>query len=162
MNPMVDGWHGDDWFHYGAFREHNEPYIYEQDGTRDNSAHWWTSNFDDYDMYMNAGSAGELAKRRGLDQMGFWRKLVAHPAYDSFWQEQAVDKILAAQYAKHPPTVPVLLVHSLWDAEDIYGATAVYKAIKPNDTANGLFTSPSAPGTTAGAIEDGSNLGATS
>ncbi len=62
MNPMVDGWHGDDWFHYGAFRENNEPYIYEQDGTRDNSAHWWTSNFDDYDTYMNAGSAGELAQ----------------------------------------------------------------------------------------------------
>ncbi len=37
MNPMVDGWMGDDWFHYGAFREQNMPYIYEQDGTRDNS-----------------------------------------------------------------------------------------------------------------------------
>src|SRR6266566_7567092 len=23
MNPMVDGWMGDDWFHYGAFREQN-------------------------------------------------------------------------------------------------------------------------------------------
>jgi putative CocE/NonD family hydrolase len=28
MNPMVDGWRGDDWFHNGAFREQNEPYIY--------------------------------------------------------------------------------------------------------------------------------------
>ena len=159
MNPMVDGWHGDDWFHYGAFRENNEPYIYEQDGTRDNSAHWWTSNFDDYDTYMNAGSAGELAKRRGLEQMGFWRKLVAHPAYDSFWQDQAVDKILAAQYAKHPPTVPVLLVHSLWDAEDIYGATAVYKAIKPYDK-EGLIHLTLGPWHHGGAIEDGTNLGA--
>src|ERR1700719_5210186 len=34
MNPMVDGWMGDDWFHYGAFRQMNMPYIYEQDGTR--------------------------------------------------------------------------------------------------------------------------------
>src|SRR6476646_9510732 len=23
MNPMVDGWRGDDWFHYGAFRQLN-------------------------------------------------------------------------------------------------------------------------------------------
>src|SRR6267143_1755599 len=23
MNPMVDGWMGDDWFHYGAFRQQN-------------------------------------------------------------------------------------------------------------------------------------------
>jgi len=28
MNPMVDGWMGDDWFHYGAFRQQNMPYIY--------------------------------------------------------------------------------------------------------------------------------------
>ena len=38
-----------------------------------------------------------------------------------------MDKVLAA----HPPTIPVMLVHSLWDAEDIYGALAVYKAICP-------------------------------
>ena len=79
MNPMVDGWMGDDWFHNGAFREQNMPYIYEQDGTRDNSEKWWTSGFDDYDMFMEAGSAGELGRRRGLEQMGFWRKILAHP-----------------------------------------------------------------------------------
>ena len=118
MNPMVDGWKGDDWFHNGAFREQNMAYIYEQDGTRDNSVKWWTSNFDDYDMFMDAVSAGELGKRRGLEQTGFWRKVIAHPSYDSWWQDQAVDKLLAAE----PITVPTLLVHSLWDAEDIYGA----------------------------------------
>lgn len=31
MNPMVDGWMGDDWFHNGAFREQNIPYFYEQE-----------------------------------------------------------------------------------------------------------------------------------
>src|SRR5215468_7728685 len=36
MNPMVDGWRGDDWFHNGAFRQQNIPYIYEQVGTRKN------------------------------------------------------------------------------------------------------------------------------
>ena len=35
MNPMVDGWRGDDWFHNGAFRQQNLPYIYEQEATRD-------------------------------------------------------------------------------------------------------------------------------
>jgi predicted acyl esterase len=34
MNPMVDGWMGDDWFHNGAFRQQNVPYIYEQVATR--------------------------------------------------------------------------------------------------------------------------------
>ncbi len=26
-SPMVDGWMGDDWFHYGAFRQFNLDYI---------------------------------------------------------------------------------------------------------------------------------------
>jgi len=30
MNPMVDGWMGDDWFHNGAFRQQNMAYMYEQ------------------------------------------------------------------------------------------------------------------------------------
>jgi uncharacterized protein len=132
MNPMVDGWMGDDWFHNGAFRQQNMPYIYEQVVSRTNDEHWWTSNFDDYDMFIRAGSAGELGKQRGLEQSGFWRKVVEHPSYDAFWQEQAMDKILA----KQPLKVPVMLVHSLWDQEDIYGAPAVYKAIKPKDTNN--------------------------
>jgi hypothetical protein len=155
MNPMVDGWKGDDWFHNGAFRQQNMSYIYEQDGTRDNSVKWWTSNFDDYDMFMDAGSAGELGKRRGLEQTGFWRKVIAHPSYDAFWQDQAVDKLLAAE----PITVPTLLVHSLWDAEDIYGAMAVYKAIKPKDTSNKVFL-VMGPWHHGQGIEDGSTLGA--
>lgn len=134
MNPMVDGWMGDDWFHNGAFRQQNMPYIYDQVVTRSNEVTWWSSNFDDYDMYMRAGSAGELGRQRGLDQSGFWTKVIAHPNYDSFWQDQAMDKILA----KQPLKVPVMLVHSLWDQEDIYGAPAVYKAIEPKDTNNNM------------------------
>ena len=34
MNPMVDGWIGDDWFHNGAFRQQMMPYIYSQEATR--------------------------------------------------------------------------------------------------------------------------------
>ena len=135
MNPMVDGWMGDDWFHNGAFRQQNMPYILEQEATRDNSASWWTDHFDDYDVYMDAVSAGELGRQHGLEQVGFWQKLLQHPSYDAWWQQQAMDKILAAQ----PIKVPVMLVDSLWDQEDIYGATAVYKAIKPKDTDGKVF-----------------------
>ncbi|HKD15466.1 MAG TPA: CocE/NonD family hydrolase [Candidatus Angelobacter sp.] len=156
MNPMVDGWMGDDWFHNGAFREQNMPYIYEQDGTRKNEAKWWTSNFDDYDLYMQAVSAGELGRRHGLEQTGFWRKIVAHPTYDAFWRDQAVDKILAGQ----PLKVPVMLVHSLWDQEDIYGAIAVYKAVKPKDTNNDKVFLVMGPWHHGQEIADGSTLGA--
>jgi len=156
MNPMVDGWMGDDWFHNGAFRQQNMPYIYEQDGSRTNDYHWWTSNFDDYDMFMQSVSAGELGKRRGLEQTGFWRKLLDHPSYDSFWREQAVDKLLA----KEPLKVPVMLVHSLWDQEDIYGAIAVYKAIEPKDTRNDKVFLVMGPWHHGQEIADGSTLGA--
>jgi len=155
MNPMVDGWRGDDWFHHGAFRQINLAYILEQVVTRRNDAHWFTSHYDDYDMYLRAGSAGELARQRGVEQSGFWRKMLAHPAYDEFWQSQAVDKILARQ----PVTVPTLLVHSLWDAEDIYGPIAVYKAIKPNDKDNKVFL-VMGPWNHGGQDGDGSKLGA--
>jgi uncharacterized protein len=155
MNPMVDGWMGDDWFHYGAFREQNMPYIFEQTGTRGNTIKWWTSNFDDYDMFMNAGSAGELGKQRGLEQVGFWRKVIAHPAYDAFWSDQALDKILANE----PLKVPTMLVASLWDAEDIYGPIAVYKTIKPKDTNNDMVYLAIGPWHHGQEIDEASNLG---
>ena len=132
MNPMVDGWMGDDWFHNGAFRQQNLSYIYEQEATRDNSARWFSDSADDYDQYMKAGSAGELARRHGMESIGFWKQILAHPAYDAWWQQQAMDKILA----KEPLTVPTMLVSSLWDQEDIYGAVATYKALEPKDKQN--------------------------
>jgi putative CocE/NonD family hydrolase len=123
--------------------------------TRDNKAKWWTSHDDEYDMYMQAGSAGELGRRHGLEQTGFWRKLLEHPSYDAFWRDQAVDRILAAQ----PLKVPVMIVHSLWDQEDIYGAIAVYKAIEPKDTNNDKVFLVLGPWHHGQAIWDGSMLG---
>ena len=156
MNPMVDGWMGDDWFHNGAFREQNIPYVYEQDATRDNSAKWWSNYYDDYDLYMHYVSAGAMGKAYGMGQIGFWKKLVAHPAYDSFWSEQAMDRIVAAQ----PLKVPVMLVASLWDQEDIYGAFAVYKAIKPKDTNNDMVYLVLGPWHHGQEIEPADSLGA--
>jgi uncharacterized protein len=156
MNPMVDGWIGDDWFHNGAFRQPGMSYIYDQQATRANEIKWWTSHFDDYDMYMQAGSAGELGRRRGLEQVGFWRKILEHPSYDAYWRDQAVDKILTTQ----PLKVPVMLVHSLWDQEDIYGDIAVYKAIKPKDTNNDKVFLVMGPWFHGQEIRDGSSLGA--
>ena len=155
MNPMVDGWMGDDWFHNGAFREQGMGYIWDQEATRKSDEKWWRSHYDDYDMFLQAGSAGELGRRHGLDQVGFWRKILEHPAYDAFWRGQAVDKLLAAQ----PLAVPVMIVHSLWDQEDIYGAIAVYQAIEPKDTANDKVFLVLGPWHHGQEIHDGSSLG---
>ena len=156
MNPMVDGWMGDDWFHYGAFRQQNMPYIYEQEATRNNDAKWPTIHWDDYEMFMQAVSAGDLGRARGMEQIGFWKKILEHPSYDAFWRDQAVDRILANE----PLKIPVMLVHSLWDQEDIYGDIAVYKAIKPKDTNNDKVFLVLGPWHHAQEIGDGSTLGA--
>ncbi len=156
MNPMVDGWKGDDWFHNGAYRQGFMDYIYDQEASRKNEILWWTSHFDPYDTFMQAGSAGELARQRGMEQLGFWRKISEHPGYDAFWQEQAVDKELAAR----PLTVPVMLVHGLWDQEDIYGAIAVYKAIEPKDKRNDRVFLVIGPWSHGQQIKEGSALGA--
>ena len=124
-NPMVDGWKGDDWFHNGAFREQMMPYIYSQEATRTGTEEWWSSYHDDYAMYLDAGNPSALAAQHGMGQLGFWNKIVEHPSYDEFWQDQADDVILA----KEPLTVPTLLVAGQWDQEDIYGALAVYRAL---------------------------------
>jgi uncharacterized protein len=134
INAMVDGWMGDDWFHKGAFRQDSLTYIHDQEATRGSDISWWTDHYDDYDSWLSVGSAGEMARRHGLEQTGFAAKVMNHPAYDEFWQGQALDKILAKQGV----TVPVMLVHSLWDQEDIYGNIALYKALKAKqaDTSN--------------------------
>jgi len=130
--PMVDGWMGDDWFHNGAFREDGAlQYVYDQEATRKNDQTWWSGVRDTYELFLRAGSAGALAQSHGLDQLGFWRELAGHTAYDSFWQAQAVDKILA----RDPPKVPMLIVSGLFDQEDIYGGPAIYKALAPTDPA---------------------------
>jgi uncharacterized protein len=155
MNPMVDGWLGDDWFHNGAFRQQMMPYIYEQEATRENTLRWWSNYADDYDQYLEAGSAGELGRSHGLEQTGFWRKILDHPAYDAFWSQQAMDRILGSQ----PLKVPTLLVHGLWDQEDIYGAPAVYRAIEPKDAANDKVFLVAGPWFHGQEIRDGSSLG---
>ncbi|MGO8701194.1 MAG: CocE/NonD family hydrolase [Limisphaerales bacterium] len=128
--PMIDGWVGDDWFHNGAFRQNGTlEYIYGQEATRGGDQSWWSGNHDTYDEFLRAGSAGAMAASRGLEQLGFWRAIADHPSYDSFWQDQAVDKLLA----KEPLKVPMLIVCGLFDQEDIYGGPALYKALAGKD-----------------------------
>jgi predicted acyl esterase len=56
--------------------------------------------------------------------------------------------------------VPIMIVHSLWDQEDIYGAIAVYKAIEPRDTNNDRVFLVIGPWHHGQEIEEGSSLGA--
>jgi hypothetical protein len=131
-SPMVDGWMGDDWFHYGAFREINLDYFAEQTEVRGSGPMIPREGRDDYMNYLKIGSAGDFARYGGLEQLPFWRKVEEHPAYDTFWQGQALDKIMA----KVPLKVPVMWLQGLWDQEDMWGAIHSYEAVEPKDSSN--------------------------
>ena len=132
INPMVDVWKGDDWFHNGAFREEMIGYVYGQTANRKSEEEWFTGAYDDYATFLRYGSAGAYGRAMGMEQLPFWLRLTQHPAYDEYWQDQAVDRILAAKAL----TVPTLLVDSEWDQEDIYGAPAVFNAVKASPNAH--------------------------
>jgi len=131
-SPMVDGWMGDDWFHYGAFRQVNLDYFTDQTTARGKGASIPRESYDDYTNFLRKGSAGDFARSGGLEQLPYWRKVAEHPAYDAFWQGQALDKAMAAQ----PLQVPVMWLQGLWDQEDIWGAIHGYEAVEPKDTTN--------------------------
>ena len=125
-SPMVDGWMGDDWFHYGAFRQINFDYVNEQTIQQGEGDSIQRDAYDDYEAFRRAGSAGAYARLHGLDQLPWAVRMMEHPGYDAFWQGQALDKLIA----QHPPQVPTMWLQGLWDQEDMWGAIHCYLALK--------------------------------
>jgi len=155
MSPMVDGWMGDDWFHFGAFRQVNFDYFTEQTTVRDDGLPIPRRGYDDYENFLRAGSAGAFARAAGLDQLPWWRKISEHPAYDAFWQAQALDKIVGAQ----PLKVPTMWIQGLWDQEDMWGAIHCYMAAEPQNGSNAMNFLVMGPWCHSGVLADGSSLG---
>jgi uncharacterized protein len=125
-SPMIDGWMGDDWFHNGAFRQNSLEYYLGQTTKPGRGEAIPRDGADDYQNYLEAGSAGAYAEMYGFKQLPWWNRVAGHPAYDAFWQLQALDKLVAA----HPSNVPTLWLQGLWDQEDMYGAITTWEALK--------------------------------
>jgi hypothetical protein len=154
-SPMIDGWMGDDWFHYGAFRQPNLDYFTEQTTVRGEGPTIPREGFDDYTNYLRIGSTSDFARYGGADKLAFWLKVAEHPAYDNFWQGLALDKIMA----KTPLTVPVLWEQGLWDQEDMWGAIHSYAAVESKDTSNDKNFLVMGPWRHSGMNYNGSSLG---
>ena len=125
-SPMVDGWMGDDWFHYGAFRQTNFDYTSSQTTKKDEGQPVGRDAYDDYEAFRRAGSAGAYAHLHGLDHLLWAEKMIGHPAYDAFWQGQALDKLVG----QHASQVPTMWIQGLWDQEDMWGAIHCYLVLK--------------------------------
>ena len=133
-SPMVDGWMGDDWFHYGAYRTPNIDYMLGQTTKRDGGVPVPHPSYDEYTGMLNAGSAGGFAHLLGADQLPFWKVTVDHPTYDGYWQSQALDKLIV----KEPLSVPTMWEQGLWDQEDMWGANHSYRALKSIGTPDAM------------------------
>jgi uncharacterized protein len=155
MSPMVDGWMGDDWFHYGAFRQNSLDFLAAQTAVRGAGESIRRDAYDDYETFRQAGSAGAFAKANGLDHFVAYRKLTEHPAYDAFWQGQDLVRVMAAQ----PLTVPTMWIQGLWDQEDMWGAIQTWLNVEPKDTTNDRNYLVMGPWRHSQVNYDGSTLG---
>ena len=129
-SPMVDGWMGDDWFHYGAFRQPSLDYFAAQMAAAGSGVSLDRPDADDYTTFLADVSTGNFATKAGLDQFPWWRRTKAHPAYDAFWQDQALDQLIV----KKPLKVPTIWEQGLWDQEDMWGAIHSWMNLKAHHT----------------------------
>src|SRR6202789_1249759 len=152
--PIVDGWMGDDWFHYGAFRLNNLDYITGESSVRGDGDDVPREVYDDYDGFLRAGSVDDYAKAHGLEQYPYYQRELKHLAYDEFWQGQALDKLVV----QHPSNVPTMWEQGLFDQEDMWGAIHSWTALKQagHEDNNYLVIGPWRH---SGANYDGSTLG---
>jgi putative CocE/NonD family hydrolase len=155
FNSVVDVWTGDDLFHHGAFRQTYLDWVFSLVSDKDSALPWPEPRYDAYETWL-AGSAGAVASAQGMDSLPYWQRVIEHPAYDNYWQDQAVDRLLKDT----PLTVPTLSIHSQWDQEDIYGPIAAYRALEAKDKANDLNFLVIGPWKHGGGVGNGSELGA--
>ena len=134
--PMTDTWMGDDFFHQGAFRlSYGFEYAGSMELTSDSplSSQLPIGSWDTYEWYQKLGSLANVEARYFHGRVPTWQAFVAHPAYDSFWQSRAVQRVLKA------PVVPTLTVGGWWDQEDRYGPLATYAALEKGDSGGRNF-----------------------
>lgn len=133
LNPVVDVWKADDWFHWGAFRgAFAFGFIYSMQSRTDRFTRYPYEKFDFFQLMLDYGALGSALSDRLDERHEMWTRIVENPAYGPVWQTIAADQWFDAPRR----LVPTLHVHGLWDQEDIYGSPAVYAAIEKLDRKN--------------------------
>ena len=127
--PMTDVWMGDDFFHYGAFREtYGFDYVQQLEAQKTDVAQ--SSQQDQYDFFLEHVNFAGAAAAAGMTDLPTAQKFLTQPTYTKFWQDMAVERRLSK------PEVPTLEVGGFWDQEDMWGTQAEYAALRPHEAAN--------------------------
>jgi uncharacterized protein len=135
--PVTDWFMGDDFHHNGAFMLMDGFNFYKGFGvprplpTANYNPGFTIPNRDLYQFYLKAGPIGGYSSKFLGDSIVFWKELMAHPNYDAWWQ--------ARNPRPHMRNLKpaMLVVGGTFDAEDVFGAWNLYKAIeKQNPSAS--------------------------
>lgn len=129
--PVTDWFIGDDFHHNGALMMMDAFGFYSGFGKpRPQPTTVGPSGFkfpiqDNYEFFLRNGTLPQLTKLMG-DSIAFWKDLMNHPNYDSWWKSRNDRNFVQNISAK----IPTLIVGGLFDAEDCWGAWNLYKAIE--------------------------------
>ncbi|MGK7311046.1 MAG: CocE/NonD family hydrolase [Candidatus Longimicrobiales bacterium M2_2A_002] len=130
--PIADWWY-DDFHHNGAFfLPHFFGFFWFFGQPRPEPTTEWPDRLeygsvDGYAFYRELGPLGNINDDWYRHRVAFWDSVVAHPDYDAFWQRRNILPHLR-------DVAPAVLVVGGWyDAEDLYGPLAIYRAIESQD-----------------------------
>ena len=140
--PVTDWFVGDDFHHNGtlylphAFNFFNAFGRPRPDPVRpDDVVRQLTPNrVDAYRFFLEAGPLANINEKYFKNDVPFWNDMMKHPNYDEFWQSRDIRR----HFKNMKPAV--MTVGGWFDAEDLFGALNVYKAIeKQNPGANNML-----------------------
>ena len=113
---------GDDFHHNGAFRlSYGFEYAAMME-TGKTSQTFAFKQFDTYDWYLKLGPLREANARYFDRQRPTWNNFIAHPNYDEFWRDMAVQNYVSSG------KVPNLNVGGWFDQEDFAGPWRIFAA----------------------------------
>lgn len=137
--PVTAWFHGDDVHHNGAFMlidSYGFSAFFDRPRQGPGLMRWEGSlglNNDIYTDYLSMGPIANFTKALG-DSIEFWPDIIAHPDFDAYW------KARDPRYNLPDEVKPaVLVVGGLFDAEDLYGAWALYRAIQEKSPKTPLY-----------------------
>ena len=156
--PVTEWFIGDDFHHRGAFFQLDAFQFYSGFGkprpkpVKVAPAGFDIPVFDNYKFFLEQGTLKNLSKLMG-DSIKFWKDLMNHPDYDDWW------KARDARRAMKNIKPAMLVVGGLFDAEDLWGAWNLYRAIETQNPGihNKIVMGPWSHGQWAGL--DGNSMG---
>lgn len=128
--PVTEWFLGDDFHHNGAFFLADAFDFYSSFGKprpKPTPKATWGFDYgtgDVYDFFLRLGPVANADKEHFEQKLPFWNDLIAHPNRDDFWKARDPRPHYKAN------KTAVLTVGGFFDAEDLFGALATYRAFE--------------------------------